>query len=183
MPVPEEKSPLTDQKEPLAVTYKPGPTKILLSWTAASRPFKRRSKEYFTTVGAIIVLCGLILMAAREFMAVAPILGLAFIVYVLSTVEPEKIDHQITNKGIVSGNKTYQWNTLGRFWLSKKWGNEILNIEHFLTLPSRLTLLLGETSKEQVKKILEEYLMLERPEKSLVDKISGWLTKKIPLEE
>lgn len=168
---------------PLEVTYKPGPTKVLLSWQAPSRPFKKQSREYFTTLGALIFLIALILLFLKEFVFIAAILSLFFFVYVLSTVKPEEITHKITNKGILTGKKTYRYENLGRFWFSQKWGSQILNVENFLGLPTRLTLLLGEAPKEKVKKVLEEYLIMEKPEKNFIDKASSWLSKKVPLEK
>lgn len=184
MPVQEtQKIPLRNQESPLEVTYKPGPTKILITWKAPARPFKKQSREYFTTLGAMIFLIALILVFLKEFVFIAAILSLFFMVYVLSTVEPEEITHKVTNKGMVTGKKTYPWEKLGRFWFSAKWGNNILNVENFLGLPSRIILLLGKTPKEEIKKIFEEYLIFEKPEKTFIDKASTWLSKKVPLEK
>ncbi len=183
MPVLKEKSTLKNQQAPLEVTYKPGPIKVLLSWKAPARPFKKQSREYFTTIGAMIFLIALILVFLKEFLLIGAILALFFIVYVLSTVKPEEITHKINNRGIATGKKTYKWEQLGRFWFSEKWGNQLLNIENFFGLPARLTLLLGATPKEKVKKVLEEYLISEKPEKNFVDRASEWISKKVPLEK
>lgn len=177
------KSTLKNQPAPLEVTYKPGPTKVLLSWKAPARPFKKQSREYFTTIGAMVFLIALILLFLKEFLLIGAILALVFMVYILSTVKPEEITHKITNKGILTGKRTYKWENLGRFWFSTKWGNNILNVENFLGLPSRLTVLLAETPKEKVKKVLEEYIIFEKPEKNFIDKAASWLSKKVPLEK
>ena len=59
----------------------------------------------------------------------------------------------------------------------------MIHIEHW-GLPNQLLLLYDEktTKKEQLKELLDRYLFYEKPEKTVIDKASEWLQKKIPLE-
>ena len=85
---------------------------ILLLWSSPARLFKKRDKEYFTNIGAIVFLLVVILVFAREFVLIAAVLSIVFLVYVLSTVPPENVEHKITNLGIESAGHYYRWEEL-----------------------------------------------------------------------
>lgn len=168
---------------PAEVTLVQPPYKVILEWKAPSRPYKKRNREFFTTIGAIVFLLAVILLFLKEWLLIGAIIALAFLSYVLASVEPEEVDYKITTRGIEVGNKKYPWGRMGRFWFSKKWGSLILHIE-YLGLPAQLQLLYDgkNIKKEDLKKILSRYLIFERPEKTPIDKAAEWLQKKIPLE-
>ncbi|OGV89609.1 hypothetical protein A2Z41_02690 [Microgenomates group bacterium RBG_19FT_COMBO_39_10] len=161
---------------------KPRTLKTLLAWKAPERHFKKRTREYFTTIGAIIFLIGVILLFLQEWLLIVVMVALVFVAYILSTVTPREVEHQLTNRGIVTGGRRYYWEQLGRFWFSERWDQEALIVETFFGLPGRLILLLGEFKKDQVKKILSEYLLFEEPEKTWIDNASDWISRRVPLE-
>lgn len=157
--------------------------KTLFTWSAPARPFKRKNREYYTTVGAIVILLSIILMFAREFLLIGVVLAMAFVAYVLSTVEPEPTEHEISTRGVRTGGKFFRWSMLGRFWFKEKYGQQMLLIETFLPFPRQLIMLLGDTKQEDMVKLLKRYLLHETPEKTFLDKASEWMGDKIPLED
>lgn len=166
-----------------AQIVKPEPLKTLLEWKAPSRLFKKRDREYFTTIGSIVFLLAIILLFLQEWFLIVVMVALMFVAYIFSTVQPEEVEHKITNRGIFTGGDSYAWAVLGRFWFTEKWGQKILHLETLLAFPRRLSLLLGKTDQEQVKKTLADYLLFEEPEKTWVDNASQWLSSHIPLEK
>ncbi|HKZ35716.1 MAG TPA: hypothetical protein VJ242_03305 [Patescibacteria group bacterium] len=157
--------------------------KTILSWQAPVRPFKKRDKEFFTTVAAIAFLVCVILLFIKEWLGIAVVASLVFVGYVLATVEPEKTEHEITTRGVKTGEKLYKWEELSRFWFTDKWGQQILNIDTRLRFPSRLIMLLADQSQDKIKEILGKYLQLEEPEVTFMDRSAKWLSDKIPLEK
>lgn len=156
--------------------------KILFTWKAPLRPFKKRDKEFWTTVLAIIFLLSLILFFVKEWFLIAAIISLAFVYYVLSTVPPEEIEHRITNKGISFEDKSYDWEYLWRFWFSDKYDQRLLNIDTRLNLPGRLLFVIKKDEESKIKEILEKYLLNEEAPATFFDKASAWLAKKVPLD-
>jgi hypothetical protein len=156
--------------------------KTLYSWQAPERPFKKRDKEFFTTVAAIAVLLAVIFLFIKEWMAIGVIASLVFVGYVLATVEPKKIGHEITTRGIVTGGRLYKWEELTSFWFSKKWKDEMLNVSTNLKFPMRLVMLIGDGSEKELKKHLQKEIQFEEPEETLMDKSAKWLQEKVPLE-
>jgi len=161
----------------------PEPEKTLFSWKGAARPFKKRSREFYSTVGVIVLLLSVILFFAREFLLIGVIVSLAFIGYVLASVEPEDIVYKVTNKGIRIVDKYYFFEYMGRFWFEEKWGQRLLMIEHFGGFPTVVVAVLREKSQEKgLMGILKEYLIFQKPAPTAMDNMAKWISEKIPLE-
>jgi len=180
--MPKTQAKTQENQTPAPVTVVKEPMKELLGWKAPARPFKKRDREYFSTIGAIVFLLSIILLFIKEWFLIGVIIALAFLSYVLASIEPEEVEHKITSRGIFTGKKLFEWQRLGRFWVSEKWGHKLLHVEQFWGMPTQLLMLLGKISEKQIKEVLEKYLIYEEPEKTVVDKASEWLAKKVPLE-
>lgn len=167
-----------------AVPQEPKEIKTLLSWKSPARPFKRRSRDYFTTIAAMVFLIGIILLFIKEFLLIGVMLAVMFVSYVLATVEPEQTDHEISTEGITTGGKTYLWTELKDFYFSERWGIPLMNINTKLKFPGRLIILLGDLDREKVKKETGKYLSFrEKPVVTWIDSAADWLSKKVPLEK
>lgn len=165
------------------VNRKQAVLKSLLKWQSPIRPFKKRDREYYTTIAAIVFLCAVILFFLKEWLLIAVMVSLMFVAYVLATVPPENVSHEINTRGIVTGGKAYKWEDLEFFWFSKKWKDTILHIDTRLNYPARLAMLLGVQKQKDVKRLLEKYIELEAPEETLIDRSAKWLSEKVPLEK
>lgn len=157
--------------------------RTLLSWKAPARPHKKRSKDFYTTIGAIVFLLSVILVFFKEFLLIGVVWAVAFLAYVLSKTEPDTEEYSLTSRGVKTGKNRYLWPELRRFWFEEKWGFEILMVDTFRAFPGRLMLMLGDTPKEKLKTILVKRVMHDQPEEGFVDKATKWLQEKVPLEE
>lgn len=157
--------------------------KVLYSWLAPSRCFKRRDKEFWTTVIAIVVLVGLILFLVKEYFLIAAIASLIFVYYVLSIVEPEETEYKITNRGLVYNSQTYPWEVIQQFWFSVKYGQRMVNFELVGGgINGRLSVLVGKGDEKKIREILLKYLAEEEVKPNFLDNAASWLQKKVPLE-
>src|SRR6476660_4288551 len=111
--------------------------KELFSWKGPSRPFKRRDREFWVTVGAIAFIGGLILFLIEGVMPVVLIISVIFLFYVLSTVPPETIEYSITNMGVKIADRRTDWDNLTRYWFTKRFDSDLLVFE-MVSLPGRL---------------------------------------------
>ena len=156
------------------------PEKELLVWEAAERPFKRRNRDFYITVIAMAGIVALILFLVEGWAPVILIIALVFLFYVMSTIEPGKVRCKITNKGVAIGTqKTVTWGNLGRFWVTRRFDNELLVLETF-TFPGRTEIVLDPSMKDEVIKLLSKYLTLEEIPPSSLDKAANWFSKKLP---
>lgn len=155
---------------------------VYVEWVSPSRLFKKRDREYFTNIGAIVFLLSVILVFAREFVLIAAVLSIVFLIYVLSTIPPEEVKHKITNLGIESAGAFYRWEQLFDFWFEEQWGQTMLVIRPIM-MP-RTTILLGGQDRNTVREYIAKHIPFrEAPQKTWVDNAASWLTKKIPLEK
>ena len=168
-----------DQERPVGKLPK---EEVFAEWTSPSRLFKKRDREYFTNIGAIVFLVCVILVFAREFLLIAAVISLVFFIYVLSTVPPEDVKHRITNLGIESAGHFYRWEEFADFWMEEQWGQTMLVIRPYMT--TRTIILLGNEPKEKIRKIVAEYIPFrQEPDRTWVDNAGRWLSEKIPLDK
>jgi len=168
---------------PMEVAVVKGEEKILMAWKGPVRPFKKRGKEFFSTVLAVAVLLSIIFFFIEGVMPVIVIAAVVFLVYILSTVAPEEVEYKITNRGVKIGEKDYPWGVMLRFFFTSRWGTELLVVEMPGVFPGRLEMVLaGGVDKEKLKKVMNDYLPLEKTPPGWVDKAAGWLSERVPLE-
>ena len=183
--MPKTKSTLKNQKitDPVVQVVKPEPLKTLLKWESSERFFKKRSHEFFTTTGSIIFLLIVVMAFIQEWLLIIVVIALAFLAYVLATIEPQKTEHEITNRGIKTGGRRYEWGELGNFWFEGKWNQKAVYIENFASLPKRLMMLLEKVDEKKIEEVLAQYLPKEKPEKTWLDNAGSWLSRNVPLEK
>lgn len=155
---------------------------VYASWSSPSRLFKKRDREFFVNIGAIVFLLSVILVFVREFVLIATVLSIVFLIYVLSTVPPEEIDHRITNLGIESGGHFYRWEECADFWFEEQWGQHMLVLRLFMA--PRVIILLADQSRDKIRERVAQHIPFrEQPDRTWVDNAARWITEKIPLEK
>jgi hypothetical protein len=179
---PQPSSQSVNVSQPQDIPEELQPETVLLEWTAPVRPFKKRNRQYYTTIAILVGLVSLILFLAGQFLFIAVILAFAFVNYVLSTVPPQDVVNKITTYGIRSDQVIYYWNEMGRFWYAQKYGQNLLHIE-VARFPNHLTLLLGDVQPDQITPFLSQILLQEKPLPTTFDKIAAWLEENIPLDK
>lgn len=163
--------------------------KTLFVWKAPARPFRKKTRSYYTTLAIIVILLVLILFLAKAFLLIATLLSLTFVTYVLAFVPPPVIEYRISTQGIIIGEDFYFWHFLDSFWFKQKEGLNVLHIQTRLRFPAQLMLVLsphdaaGQVSEEKIKTTVGRFLPFhERPYKSWMEKWTESLQKNFPLE-
>src|SRR4030042_3175703 len=185
--MPEKERSLTDLKEDVKNLQseihrmegaKQKNVKTLFRWQSFSRPYTKRSAKWFVYTFLLVAFLIIILLFVREFFIIAPVLALAFVAYILSTVPPEIVENEITTQGINSANHSYIWEELDDFWIVQKRGFTLLQIDTFLQWPRRLLLLINEQDQEKIREILARYIPYrELPKTTLIDNAADILSK------
>jgi len=155
---------------------------VYASWSSPSRLFKRRDREFFVNILAIVFLLSVILVFIREFVLIATVLSIVFLIYVLSTVPPEEVNHRLTNLGIESAGHFYRWEEFADFWFEEQWGQTMLVLRSFVQ--PRIIILLGAQKKESIREAVARHIPYrEEPDRNWVDNAAKWISEKIPLEK
>jgi hypothetical protein len=124
-------------------------------------------------------LLGAILFFIEGLMPVIMLGALVFLFYVLSTVQPENVEYQITNYGVRLAGKLTPWDKLGRFWFVSRLGSDLLVFETF-ALPGRLELVIDKNNQPEIEKVLKKYLVHEEVAPGVLDKAANWASRKLP---
>lgn len=157
--------------------------KTFLTWTAPTRPYRKKDRSYYTTVAIIITLLILISLLAHEILLIGVLLALGFVAYVLAFIPPGDVEYKLSSQGITIGDHFYFWMELDSFWFSQKEGQKVLHILTNLRFPGQLIIVLGSESEEKVKSIVAKYLPYhEIAPKSLIESWAEGLQKHFPLE-
>lgn len=160
----------------------PKEEEVYAAWTSPSRLFKKRDREFFVNILAIVFLLSVILVFVREFVLIATVLSIVFLIYVLSTVPPEDVNHRITNLGIESTGHFYRWEEFADFWFEEQWGQHMVVLRPFMS--PRMIILLGSEKQEKIREIIARHIPFrEEPDRSWVDNAARWISEKIPLEK
>lgn len=155
---------------------------VYLAWVSPSRLFKKRDREFFVNILAIVFLLSVILVFVREFVLIATVLSIVFLIYVLSTVPPEDVKHRVTSLGIESAGHFYRWEEFADFWFDEQWGQNMVVLRPFMS--PRIIVLLGDQKKDKVRELVARHIPFrEEPDRSWVDNAARWISEKIPLEK
>ncbi len=159
--------------------------KTIHSWKTLARPYQKKDREFWTTILATLGLVCLILFFVKEWFLIAAFLGLVFLYYVLTTVEPEEVAYKITNKGVYfpGGEQRVDWEVLSLFWISEKWGYKILNLETKLNFPRVIHLVIKKEEEQKIKEIVLKYVTETEIKINFVDKLSNWITRQLPVNK
>lgn len=159
------------------------PIKTFITWQAPARPYRKKSRSFYTTVAVLVVLISLIALLAGQIMLLGAVLAFVFLVYVLNFTEPHQVSYKITSQGITVEDHFYHWQELDSFWFDQKEGFPILHILTHLKFPGMLILVLEPGMEEKLKRICVKYLPYhEIAPKTFIDRWSDSLQKHFPLE-
>lgn len=161
-----------------------GEVRTLLEWEAPSRPFRKKDRSYYTTIGIIVTLLVLIALLAREFLLILVLLSLTFVTYVLAFVPPHDIKFKISTQGVTIGDQFYFWHVLDSFWFKEKEGKKVLFIQTHLNFPKQLMLVLdSHDHEEEIKATVARFLPFhEIPQTTILERWADGLQKHFPME-
>jgi hypothetical protein len=185
-PQPTEPAPAAPQFTPeqleniLPSELRPPSEELVYEWTAPTRPFKRQDRQFYTTIGSIIFLISLILLFAGQFLTIAVVIAIGFLVYVMSAVPPEMVRHQITTFGLRTDQQLYAWEELGRFWITERMGQKVIHVEAG-RFPNHLSLLVGDGDEAQLTEIFSQVLLNQEPPQTTFDRAAAWLQERFPI--
>lgn len=132
--------------EEMAMAEEAAPLQTIFSWEAPDRVYSEKSRGWFTGVSLIFMLCIAAAALLQETLLVFAIVTLMVVVYLSNVIKPLLVKHEITNKGIFTGNQLYIWQDIQGFWVGKRGDHYLLMVDlNEAKKPNRLIMLLGTT--------------------------------------
>ena len=156
--------------------------KSLLVWKAKSRPFKPAEAQTKSVLMVLGILVAIVLALASEWMVLMVLGAGAFFYYAWTNVPPEVMEFKITNKGVWAFGRMYMWWEFKCWWLDEKWNTDLLAMQLKSGVLGRLYIPIEGVKLEEVKRIVNKYLIYEKPADTTLDKMGKWMMDKFPLE-
>ena len=104
------------------------------------------------------------------------------LLYALNTFPPKIIEYEILNKGIKAFDKIFVWNRIESFWVSKRSGQYVLNINLLEGNMNRMILLVGDGNADTIVQELVKHIDYINPGGTRQDLISKMTEgKHVPL--
>lgn len=153
------------------------------SWKADSRLFKRRGKEYYSTVVVLALLVSVIMFFIEGVMPVLLIWSIVFAIYAVSKTPPTQVTHKLTSWGIRTDEELYQWGEIDSYWFENRDSKEVVRAITPRRFPGQLMLIIKKEDQDKIKSIMSKFVILQKPESTWSDKAVKWLGEKVPLDE
>ena len=134
---------------------------VLYEWEAGARYFEKKPSTYFRAIIILGVVLTLLLYFFSQYVLIAVVWVIVFVIYVKEAVPPPKITYQITQFGLQFLNEIHLYRNLTAFTVVKKSAGTLLRL--FNTSP----------------RAIELNIVLPK-DKNQTDKIVIFLKKKIP---
>ena len=92
----------------------------LFEWSAPDRYQFKFDNKGFLIIVVLSLLFALLLAILGNYLLMAAIMSMLFLLYVAGTTKPVKVKHRITARGIETGEKLYEWYMLDSFFFSQR---------------------------------------------------------------
>lgn len=156
--------------------------KVLLKWTAKSRPFNPKGMQTRQVLVVLGVLVTMILVFAKEWMLLVVLAAGAFYYYAVNHVPPEEAEYQITNKGIRAYGRLFMWWEFSHWWWIEKGTIKMIGMEIPSGVLGSIFVPIERRMEKEVEDILNKYVLYEVPTETMLDKVGRWVAEKFPLE-
>ncbi len=154
------------------------------AWDAPSRPWKKRTKAYYSSSILISFFIEIILFLFSQYIIMMTVAAFIFLIFILATVEPKNFHYRVTREGILIEDHFYIWEELYDFYIQQRFGRDVVYIHTRSILPGILLLVVNSGDLENVKELLTRHIAFrEFIKPTITQMIGAWLTKLFPLEE
>ncbi len=154
---------------------------MLFKWTAMDRPYKKWTKDFYSTVIVLAFLISVILFFIEGLLPVMVVWAVVFMMWQMNKVEPQETDYVLTNWGLKTKDKTTRWEEMAYFWFDNKLGSRVLRVV-LNEAPWQLILVIHKKDEDDIRKIIGERVIYEVPRPTASDKMVKWLGEKMPME-
>ena len=161
------------------------PSETLLEWESPERAFKKYTREFYRRMGVILIFFAFLLLAIQDFMVIAVLGVIFFVVYVFHSIPPRKVVHKITTNGFYYAmDYHYMWSELRSFYFEKKDSIRYLILNTVDPLPGKLYVILGkEITEDTVLKTLNQYISFdENPASNVYEDIMKAFRSRVKLK-
>jgi hypothetical protein len=142
--------------------YPAAPEDIYYQWVAPSKIVIKRDKQWYWTMGLLLMIMLTVAVIFREMIWVAVVLAFFFAIYVNASIPATETVYKLTRQGIEVGEgdglEIYAWEQLLDYSYYYKSNNEILYIDTIIGMPPTIPMLFSQEDRKNIEMILEAHL-------------------------
>ncbi|MBD3280199.1 hypothetical protein GF389_01585 [Candidatus Dojkabacteria bacterium] len=131
------------------------PLRTVLKWKAPERIYTQKGRRWYVIVAFITIIIIAYSALTGNYLLILALITLLILLYAMNVLPPRIIEHEITNKGLKTFDKIYTWNKIVGFWVSKREGQYVMNVDLFDESVPRMILLL-DNNKAKASEIVSE---------------------------
>ena len=149
--------------------------KLSLTWQAPEYHHYKRSPDWFWAVG-IIVVCITILAFVYNNALFGILILLSSAILVFFTLrEPDIVEYEINNRGIVIGKDLHPYISIESFWIETRHGQPKIILKSKKSMTPLLAIPLHEESVDEVFNVLNDFLEEKELQEPFSHKIMEYL--------
>lgn len=158
---------------------------VLYSWKAPLRAYKKRAKNVLRFYLALALLLSVIVFFFGDKILLIPIWAILFLFYVLTITPPPEVENKITKFGVESAGVTARWEILSDFYFFQRFGFNILTVVSHAPYYLHLYMVVPtpEIKKEVTQLLAEHLIYLDKPQRTLTDRMIDWFSRLMPEDE
>jgi hypothetical protein len=140
------------------LNVRPG-TEVLLSWEAAERIWRPKTRLWYLSYAAIILFLMLVSARLGYYIVIVALVAFMLLWFVQGTIAPWIIKHKITNRGLFSQGFLVRWEEMACFWFATKEGQTLLYIDFPKTAKEpRMTILVPAGLEYEIFHLLHQQI-------------------------
>ncbi|MCA9383124.1 hypothetical protein KC909_02045 [Candidatus Dojkabacteria bacterium] len=111
---------IQEEQKPIYSVYK---------WIAPERVFETRDRTWYVIVASIAMAVIIYSALTGNYLLIIAVIALILLLYALNSIPPEKVTHEITNKGLNVFERLILWKDITSFWVTRRNTHVLINFE------------------------------------------------------
>ena len=126
------------------------PLRTVMKWKAPERLYTQKGRRWYVTVAFITIIIIAYSALTGNYLLILALITLLILLYAMNAFPPRMIEHEITNKGLKTFDRIYTWNKIEGFWVSRREGQYVLNIDLLEESIGRMILLIDPKLSSEI---------------------------------
>lgn len=132
--------------------------KTIYKWQGPDRIVTHHSNLYYSVISVLFIIGIAIAILTEEYIFMVALVAVMALIYISDKVKPGLLKHEITNRGLKTGNKIYSWSIISGFFIAEKNDRYQLVVDIDLEdVPNRLIIPIGTGDPRKIVGLISEH--------------------------
>jgi hypothetical protein len=147
-----------------------------IEWESDSFETHRRGWSWYLVVAIVLLLVLIYTIYFGRWLLAAVVVMVGVALYLSGRMSPEKVSCRIDNQGVTIGNRTFSYDQIKNFWVSKTAGTSKLNLISTQRFMPVISVLVKSESEGMIRTVLSSRLPESKnQQEDIIDRINRFL--------